>query len=153
MTARSRSHRLTNARCKAVSSLSTRSMASRDQSRRSVATWSLRLRPVCSFRPTSPRRSISACSTCMWMSSSSCRNGSSPRSSNNADLDQGLFDLLTLVPGQQADLGQHLRVRDRAGDVVRVQPVIEADALGERFDPSVGGIVEHATAGRTRHAA
>ena len=48
-----------------------RSIASRTQSRRSVATWSLRLRPVCSLRPTSPRRSISARSMCMWMSSSS----------------------------------------------------------------------------------
>ena len=47
------------------------SIASRTQSRRSVATWSLRLRAVWSLRPVSPIRSIRARSMCMWMSSSS----------------------------------------------------------------------------------
>ena len=44
-------------------------MASRTQSRKSVATWSLRLRAVCSRSPASPMRSDSRASMFMWMSS------------------------------------------------------------------------------------
>ncbi len=45
--------------------------ASRVHSRMSVATWSLRLRPVWSLPPTSPTSSTSALSTFMWTSSRS----------------------------------------------------------------------------------
>ena len=40
------------------------------QSRRSVATWSLRLRPVWSLAPASPASSVTRRSTAVWMSSS-----------------------------------------------------------------------------------
>jgi len=41
-------------------------------SRVSVATWSLRLRPVCSFPPTGPISSVRRRSLAVWMSSSPC---------------------------------------------------------------------------------
>ena len=66
------------------------SIASRTQSRRSVETWSLRLRAVCSLRPTSPSRSIRARSMCMWMSSSSMRNAKRALLNLLADFGQAL---------------------------------------------------------------
>ena len=62
-------------------------MASRTHSLKSVATWSLRERAVCSRRPGSPTSSVSRCSMLKWMSSSSVVNA------NVAGLDLGL-DLL-----------------------------------------------------------
>ena len=55
-------------------------MLSRTQSRKSVATWSLRLRPVCSRLPASPTRSTRRASMFMWMSSSSATKGNRPAS-------------------------------------------------------------------------
>ena len=49
-------------------------------SRVSVATWSLRERPVCRRLPASPMRRVSSPSIAMWMSSSSMRNGNVPAS-------------------------------------------------------------------------
>ena len=46
----------------------------------SSATWSLRLRAVCSFLPTSPSRSVSTCSTNIWMSSQLGSKSSAPLS-------------------------------------------------------------------------
>ena len=46
-----------------------RTEALRSQSRRSRATWSLRLRPAWRLRPTSPMREVSSASTKEWMSS------------------------------------------------------------------------------------
>ena len=62
-----------------------------------------------------------------------------------ADLGQGLLNLAALVGGQQADLGEHLGVGDRAGDVLRIEPPVEAHALGELLDAAVGRLVEHPT--------
>jgi hypothetical protein len=53
----------------AVEGVAHSSQASRAQRRRSVATWSLRERPVCSFAPTSPSRAVRAASTFMCTSS------------------------------------------------------------------------------------
>ena len=58
------------ARCRARSSASSRATAPRAQSRVSVATWSLRERPVWSFPATAPASSRSSRSTSEWMSSS-----------------------------------------------------------------------------------
>ena len=59
--------------------------AARTNSARSVATWSLRERPVCSLPPTGPASSVSRRSIAMWMSSSSSRSSNSPRSSSAGD--------------------------------------------------------------------
>ena len=94
-------------------------MASRTQSFTSVTTWSLRLRPVCSLRPTSPSFAISARSMCVWMSSSAMENSISPRVDLGADLVERRDDLLGLVGGEQADLGEHPGVGLAGADVVR----------------------------------
>lgn len=49
-------------------------------SRVSVATWSLRERPVCRRLPASPMRRVSSPSIAMWMSSSSIWKGNDPAS-------------------------------------------------------------------------
>ena len=53
------------------------------------------------------------------MSSSSMREGEAALLNFLANFLQRLHNLLALVGRQQADLGQHLGVGDRAGDVVR----------------------------------
>jgi hypothetical protein len=55
--------------------------ATRQYSRRSSATWSLRERPVCSAAPAGVI-SVSRRSTAVWMSSSVARNLNSPLSSS-----------------------------------------------------------------------
>ena len=47
-------------------------------SRRSVATWSLRLRAVCSLAPAGPASSVTRRSTAVWMSSSDWANANVP---------------------------------------------------------------------------
>ncbi len=54
------------------------------QSRRSVATWSLRLRPVWSFAPAGPAISVTRRSTAVWMSSSDGTNANVPVASSPA---------------------------------------------------------------------
>ena len=118
------------------------SIASRTQRRRSVETWSLRLRPVWSLRPTSPMRSISARSMFMWTSSSSWRNCELAGGDLVADLLQAGDDLVALVVREDADLGQHVGVGDRAADIVGVEAAVEAHAFGELLDAAVGRLVE-----------
>mmetsp|Transcript_10438 Transcript_10438/g.31395 ORF Transcript_10438/g.31395 Transcript_10438/m.31395 type:complete len:211 (+) Transcript_10438:2164-2796(+) len=85
--------------CSAMSHMTSRSVHTsppavarwrRSQRRTSVATWSLRERPVCSFLPASPTNSVRRRSLAVWMSSSpstttkvpdshSCRTLSRPR--------------------------------------------------------------------------
>ena len=55
--------------CSSRSSASTSPISPRTYMRMSRATWSFRLRPVCSFRPGSPIRSVSVLSMKLWMSS------------------------------------------------------------------------------------
>src|SRR5262249_50161269 len=52
--------------------------------RRSSATWSLRLRPVCSFAPAAPASSVTRRSTAVWMSSSVGANMNVPSPSSSA---------------------------------------------------------------------
>ena len=70
----------TSARISASSAPSTASHCPRTQSRKSVATWSLRDRAVCSRPAGSPISSLSRLSTFMWMSSSAFEKGKSPAS-------------------------------------------------------------------------
>ena len=75
-----RSARSISARRSRARSPSSASMAPRSQSRRSVATWSLRERAVCSLLPASPASAVSRCSMLRWTSSSSRDHANSPRS-------------------------------------------------------------------------
>ena len=60
-------------------------------------------------------------------------------------------DLVPFVVGEQADLGQHVGVGDRAADVVGVEPAVEADAFGELLDAAVRRLVKHTTPGLICH--
>ena len=61
-----------------------------------------------------------------------------------ADFAQGLLNLSALVGGDQSDFGQHLGVGDRAFDIMRIEPAIEAHAFGELLHAAVGRLVKHA---------
>src|SRR5690606_608759 len=66
--------------CKRVISPRMVSISSRSHRRMSVATWSLRLRPVCSFLPVMPMRSVRRASMFMCTSSRSTRQSNWPAS-------------------------------------------------------------------------
>ena len=73
------------------------SIASRTQSRKSVATWSLRERAVCSRPAASPISSVSRASTFMWMSSSARENVKLPCVDLRRDRVQARDDLLRVL--------------------------------------------------------
>ncbi len=75
-----RSARSMNAARSAARRPDSPSIASRSQSRRSVATWSLRERAVCRRLPASPARAISRFSMLRWTSSKSRDQTNAPRS-------------------------------------------------------------------------
>ena len=103
------------------------SIASRTQRRKSVATWSLRLRAVCRRRPASPMRSASRASMFMWMSSSASSNGKVPASISAAMAVEAGVDGGRVGGGDDADMGQHGGVGTRAGDVLPPEALVEAD--------------------------
>ena len=61
-----------------------------------------------------------------------------------ADFLQRLLNLLAFVGRNQADLGEHLGVGDRALNILRIEPAVEAHALGELLDAAVRRLLEHA---------
>ena len=67
------------------------------------------------------------------------------------DLDQSGFYLTTFVRRQQSDVDEHLGVRDRAGDVMGEESMIEADTFGEGFNFAIGRLLEDTATGRTGH--
>ena len=77
------------------------------------------------------------------MSSSSWRNWKLAGGDFVADLLEAGDDLVPLVVGQDADLGEHVGVGDRAADVVGVEPAVEAHAFGELLDAMVHRLVEY----------
>ena len=84
---------------------------SRTQSRKSVATWSLRERAVCSRPAASPISSASRASTFMWMSSSARENVKLPCAISDRDRVQARDDLLRILGRNDALIGEHLRMR------------------------------------------
>ena len=88
---------------------------------------------------------------CVWMSSSAMENANSPRSISAGDVVEGGDDLLGLVGGEQADLGEHAGVGLAGEDVVAVEPAVEADRFGEGFDAVVGVAAEAAAPGLLAH--
>ena len=56
-------------------------------------------------------------------------------------------DRIGLLHRHQTAVGQHLRMGDRAVDVIVGQPPVERHALGEELDPLVGWLAEHAPPG------
>ena len=60
-----------------------------------------------------------------------------------ADLLEAGDDLVPLVVGQDAHLGEHVGVGDRAADIVGVQAAVEAHAFGELLDATVRRLVKY----------
>ena len=104
----------------------------------SSATWSLRLRPVCSLAPVAPAISVTRRSIAVWMSSSVGANA-------NVALDELLLDArerggdhLALLLVEQADAFEHVHVRARSREVVAREPAVVRQADRER-EQLVGG--------------
>ena len=121
--------RSTSARIRSASSASRPSIASRTQSRTSIATWSLRERAVCRRRPASPISSVSRASTFMWMSSSAVVNGEArrPRSPRAILLQAARRSPRSSSGAMMPCARQHGGMRQRARDVLALQPAVEAD--------------------------
>jgi hypothetical protein len=85
----------------------------------SVATWSLRLRPVCRRLPASPTSAVRRFSMLRWTSSSSIAPGEFAALDLAADLRHAALDVGEVLRADDALAGQHLGVRERAADVVR----------------------------------
>ena len=118
---------------------------SRRRNRRSaVATWSLRLRPVCSLAPAAPASSVTRRSIAVWMSSSDGTNSNVPSASSSSTRSSAASTASRFVVGEHADTRQHGDVRARAREVVGREPPVERQALGER-EQLVGRTVGEAT--------
>jgi hypothetical protein len=90
-----------------------------------VATWSLRLRPVCSLAPADPASSVTRRSTAVWMSSSLGSKANVPVAELALDLVERGEDRVHLVVGEEPDPAEPAHVGARAGDVVGGQPTVE----------------------------
>ena len=117
-------------------------MARRVQSRRSVATWSLRDRPVWSRPATGPTRSASADSRLRWTSSSAGSHTKRSAATSSASAEQPGHELVDLLAGQQPRPAEPAHVRDRTRDVVGRQLAVDLDRAGECLDPRVVGLAE-----------
>src|SRR5262249_3917109 len=60
------------------------------------------------------------------------------------DLVEGGDDLVRLVGGEEADLGEHVGEGRAGADVVAVEPAVETDRLGERLDAVISLAAEPA---------
>ena len=110
--------------------------------RRSVATWSLRLRPVWSLAPTSPASSVTRRSTAVWTSSSPGSEGEvAPARAPRPPGRGRSSSTATSSSVEDAGLAQALDVGPGPGQVVGGQRPVEVDADGE-----LGHLVGHAVA-------
>ena len=130
------SARSMNARRSAPSPSMSASISSRSQSLRSVATWSLRERPVCSRLPASPTSAVSRFSMLKWTSSRSLDQGNSPRSISARIVCMPALDRREIVGAQHARGGQHARVRERALDVDGGEAAVEIHRRRVALDES-----------------
>ena len=99
-------------------------------SRMSVATWSLRLRAVCSFDAAGTRL-VSACSMFMWTSSSRSSQTEASGLYVPQDRSKPGVDGLALPGCDQPDAGEHRRMGLAARDVKRRQPAVKRGGLAE----------------------
>ena len=90
--------------------------------------------PVCSRLPASPTSAVSRFSMLRCTSSRSRDHANSPRSISSRDRRQAALDRGEIGGRQDADRGQHARVRERARDVDVGQPPVEVDRRGVALD-------------------
>ena len=113
---------------------STSPSSSRRKSLRSSATWSLRERAVWSFAPAAPIFAVSRRSIARWISSSESSKRKRPESISRSIEFSPATIRAASPPGDQPHLREHPRVRDRAADIVAIEPAIERNRSGERLD-------------------
>ena len=116
--------------------------ASRVYMARSVATWSLRERAVCSRPPTGPAISVSRRSIAMWMSSSSGAKGKRSSAELCFDGVQAGEQRVAILLGDDPLRGEHPRVRTRLGYVLGPEAAVEADRGVQALEVRVLGLVE-----------
>ncbi len=106
---------------------------------------------MCSLRPTSPKRATNALSDVHVNIFELGAKGKLALLNFLANLAKPLLNLLAFGGCDESDVGQHLGVGDRAGDVVRIKAAIEAHAFRECFHPLVGRFVENTTPSLLSH--
>ena len=109
---------------------------------RSVTTWSLRERAVCSRPPTGPASSVRRRSIAMWMSSSSAAKGKRPSRSSSSTASSPAEQRVAILRGDDLRARQHPRVRARLRDVLRPQPPVEVDRGVQALEVGVLGFAE-----------
>ena len=112
------------------------------QSRRSVATWSLRLRPVWILAPASPGELGDPALDRGVDVLVGRREHEGVRRELGLDRVERGVDRVALGLGQQPDRREHRDVRTRAVDVVGREPAVERQALGQRHQRGVGSVGE-----------
>ncbi len=123
-------------------------------SRRSVATWSLRLRPVCSLAPAGPASSVTRRSTAVWMSSSvgdeleRRRSPARARRASSARERSRRASSSVMIPAR----AETAHVGPRTGDVVGPQPPVERQADRVRHQLLGRAAVEAAVPERVRRS-
>ena len=94
-------------------------IASFNQRRRSVTTWSLRERAVCRRPAAGPAICVRRASTFMWTSSRRSLNSKLPVLDLVADLQEAVEDLLGVLGRDDALVREHAGVRHRAAHVLQ----------------------------------
>ncbi len=102
-------------------------ISSRTYSLKSVATWSLRERAVCSLPATGPISSRSRLSTLRWMSSSEREKANLPASISARMRIEPARDLVGLLGLDDAGRAEHGDMRLGGENVVAPQPLVEVD--------------------------
>ena len=124
------SARSSSAVCSALMRPSRSSIAWRRYRRTSVATWSLRERPVCRRLPASPTSAVSALLDVQVHVFQIERPDEFAGDDLVLDLRQAALDVAQVLRGDDVAGRQHLRVRQRTLDVEHGQLVIEAHRRG-----------------------
>ncbi len=103
---RPRSARPSSTSWSAMTSVATPVRRRRHHRRRSVATWSLRLRPVCSLAPTSPASSVTRRSMAVCTSSSPAAKTKRPSATSSPTRSSAASRTVDLALGQHARRGR-----------------------------------------------
>jgi hypothetical protein len=110
----------------------------------SVATWSLRLRAVCSLAPAGPASSVTRRSTAVWMSSSEATYSKRPSASSACTWSSAASTASRSSSRSSPAPRQPAHVGTRPGDVVGPHPLVVREADGVRHQRLVRTALEPA---------
>ena len=116
------------------------SISPRSHRRTSVATWSLRLRPVCRRLPASPTSCVRRASMFRCTSSRSSFHSNWPASISGRIWRHAALDGGMVVRADDALRGQHFGMRQAARDVGLPQALVEEHAGGVALDEVAHGL-------------